>query len=183
MKSFWILLFSLYLIFPVSISADQSDPRLDDLFQQLRSSGDQFESIDLESKIWQVWIENDNPEFYRLMLSGIQKMNRNSLTAALRDFDRLVEIAPNYAEAWNKRATIHYLLNDLKASEADISTTLMLEPFHFGALSGLGLVYIAQGDFLKARNVFNSALEIHPYMQGVKNNLEFLANRLRINAI
>lgn len=183
MKRFWFLLFPLCFIFPLSTNADQLDPRLDELFQRLQSTSDSVVAAEIESIIWQVWTENDNPDFIGLMDKGIQQMSGNALSAALGDFDRLIEIAPDFAEAWNKRATIYYLLKDYRASEADISTTLMLEPKHFGALSGLGLVYMALGEYYLARNAFNAALEINPNMQGVKNNLEALESFFRNSAI
>jgi Flp pilus assembly protein TadD len=163
--------------------ADQSDPRLDDLFAQLKQAGDASAAVRLETQIWQIWIEHDNPDYYQLMLTGIAQMNRNSLPAALITFNRLTALAPDYAEAWNKRATIHYLLQNYQASEEDIAKTLALEPFHFGALSGLGLVHLARRQFDLARSAFHAALEVSPQMPGVKQNLEAINDFFRDRSI
>lgn len=174
MKRISCLVITLLLAFPVTSTADQFDPRLQKLFLQMNSTRDAAIAWQIESLIWQAWTSHDNPVFNGLMNQGIEQMNTNSLNAALNSFDQLIEMAPNYAEAWNKRATIYYILKEYEASEADILETLQLEPKHFGAFSGLGLVYMAQGEFYLARNAFKSALEINPYMQGAIKNLEAL---------
>lgn len=91
--------------------------------------------------------------------------------------------APDFAEGWNKRATVQYLLGNQQASEADIDATLALEPFHFGALSGLGLVRMAQGEYFRARSAFLAALEVYPAMLSVKQNLQALEQMLEEGAI
>jgi Tfp pilus assembly protein PilF len=173
----------LCLTFSLSASADQFDPRLGEMFLRLQSTRDVMIASQVENSIWQIWLEHDNPEFAAMMVEGVQLMNSNSLYAALDSFDRLIELAPNYAEAWNKRATIHYLLRDFTASEADIAETLLLEPKHFGAFSGQGLIYMAQGEYFLARTAFYSALEIHPQMSGVDSNLNYLEQLFNESAI
>jgi tetratricopeptide (TPR) repeat protein len=178
------ILFALCFVFGLqSACADQQDPRLDDLFRALRDTQDVGAASAIEVQIWDIWIANDNPEYFELMVSGIRHMNANALGLALADFNRLIEIAPNYAEAWNKRATVYYLMQDYAASAKDIDKTLALEPFHFGALSGLGLVRLGEGRYLDARNAFQTVLEIYPAMPGIKHNLQELDNYLRNNSI
>lgn len=160
-------------------SADQDDPRLEDLFQRLKVAANTREAAPVEALIWQVWIEHDNAGFNNQMLNGIQQMNSNALQAALATFDQLVQQAPDFAEAWNKRATIHFLLGNYAESEADIARTLQLEPYHFGALSGRGLVRMAQGQYEAARSAFNAALEVNPNMPAVKSNIEAINAYLR----
>lgn len=172
MKPTTMLLGIATLLFSTGVAADQNDPRLEDLFKQLRSASDQVAAAPIEELIWQIWMEHEDANFENQMQIGIQQMNFGDSAAALATFDRLVEAAPDYAEAWNKRATIHYLLGNYAASEADIVRTLQLEPFHFGALSGRGLVLIEQGKFEEARNAFSRALEVNPTMQATKNNIE-----------
>jgi tetratricopeptide (TPR) repeat protein len=181
------LLFGLLLALVTGLQqpafADQEDPRLDELFRALKGTQDAVDASLIAGQIWDIWIANDNPEYFELMVSGIRHMNTNALNLALDDFNRLIAIAPNYAEAWNKRATIYYLLQDFAASAKDIDKTLELEPFHFGALSGLGLVRLGEGRYLEARNAFQTVLEIYPTMLGVKQNLEQLENYLQNNSI
>jgi tetratricopeptide (TPR) repeat protein len=160
------------LLFNATALADQDDPRLDDLFKELKNADSPVAAAPIEELIWQIWTEHADPGIENQMQLGIQQMNAGDASAALATFDRLVEAAPDFAEAWNKRATIHYLLGNNAASEADIVKTLQLEPYHFGALSGRGLVLVAQGKFEEARNAFSRALEVYPAMIGVKNNID-----------
>ena len=179
MKPFRILLCAAALVFSAGAAADQNDPRLEDLFNQLRAAADQVQAAPVEELIWQIWMEHEDSNVENQMQIGIQQMNFGDSAAALATFDRLVEAAPDFAEAWNKRATIHYLLGNYAASEADIVKTLQLEPFHFGALSGRGLVLIAQGKFEEARKAFSRALEVNPTMEATKNNIEEINQYLR----
>jgi Tfp pilus assembly protein PilF len=172
MKPSRILLCIAAVLFSAGAAADQNDPRLEDLFKQLRSASDQVAAAPIEELIWQIWMEHEDPAIERQMELGIQQMNFGDTAAALATFDRLVEAAPDFAEAWNKRATIHYILGNYAASEADIVKTLQLEPFHFGALSGRGLVLVSQGKYREARDAFSRALEVNPTMQETKNNIE-----------
>lgn len=181
------ILFSLLLAMGLCVHqsalADQEDPRLDDLFAALKSTQDGAAASAIALQIWDIWTANANPAFFELMVSGSRHMNANALQLALDDFNRLVAIAPTYAEAWNKRATVYYLLQDYAASAADIDKTLQLEPFHFGALSGRGLVLLGEGRYVEARVAFQTVLEIYPAMPGVRSNLEQLDNYLRKNSI
>jgi tetratricopeptide (TPR) repeat protein len=170
------------LLVPIA-HADQTDPRLGDLFMKLREVDNETLAYPIEQQIWQIWFEHDNPEFQNLMSAGIAQANSNNLRGAVATFTRLISIAPGYAEAWNRRATLYYLLGEYEASKSDIAEVLKLEPYHFGALSGLGLVNLAQKDFLQARTAFNSALEVHPNMEGVKQNLRALEQLLNNSVI
>lgn len=163
--------------------ADQNDPRLEELFQKLQAATDVTEAIPTEDLIWQIWIEHDDASIQNQMLRGIEQTNAGDLQGALATYDRLVAAAPDFAEAWNKRATIHWLLGNHEASEADIVKTLQLEPFHFGALSGRGLVLLSQGRFAEARSAFSRALEVHPNMPSVRANLEEITRYLNSKTI
>ena len=102
---------------------------------------------------------------------------------ALMIFNELVEEVPDFAEGWNKRATLYYLFGDYAASARDIEKTLELEPRHFGALSGLGLVHMAQNQYAKAKSAFEAALLIHPHSSGVRQNIKLINDYFRRNAI
>ncbi|HEY0961984.1 MAG TPA: tetratricopeptide repeat protein [Pseudomonadales bacterium] len=158
--------------------ADQNDPRLEELFTKLQAATDLADAIPTEDLIWQIWSEHDDAGIESQMLRGIAQVNANDLQGALATFDRLVAAAPDFAEAWNKRATIHWLLGNHEASEADIVRTLQLEPFHFGALSGRGLVLMQQRRFEEARSAFARALEVHPNMPSVRANIEEITRYL-----
>jgi Flp pilus assembly protein TadD len=171
------------LLFSAGVNADQNDPRLEDLFERLQSANDVTEAAPVEELIWQIWFEHSDAAINNRMQIGVQQMNNNSLSAALATFDQLVVDAPDFAEAWNRRATLHFLLGNYKESEADIVKTLQLEPFHFGALSGRGLVLLSQGQYEAARNAFSRALEVNPNMPEVKNNIDEINRYLQGSTI
>jgi tetratricopeptide (TPR) repeat protein len=167
------------LLTAASLRADQQDPALEGLFDQLRRAEDAAAAAPIEAEIWQRWSSHDDPALQSTMLQGIRLMNAGDLQAALDLYTRLIEDAPDFAEAWNKRATLQFLLGNYAASELDIRKTLELEPFHFGALSGRGLVFAAQGNYEQAREALNAALEVHPTMEAVAANLRELEALLR----
>ncbi|MEY4642805.1 MAG: hypothetical protein RLZZ227_2799 [Pseudomonadota bacterium] len=174
---------SALLLSASAVHADQNDARLEDLFERLQNANNLTEAAPVEELIWQVWTEHADSSANRLMLTGIEQMSANALPAALDTFKRLIADQPDFAEAWNKRATIHFLMGNYEASEADIVKTLQLEPFHFGALSGRGLVLLSQQQFEEARNAFSRALEVHPNMPSVRNNIDEINRYLRGSTI
>lgn len=163
--------------------ADQTDSRLPTLFEQLKAAKTLEEAKPLETEIWSIWTANDNAEVNRLMAEGISAMNLMDPKTALEDFTRVVEIAPEFAEGWNKRATLFYLLGQFDASMEDIDRTLELEPRHFGALSGLGLIQMMLEHDEQAVDAFERALSIHPQMTGPKANIEVLKERIKSKSI
>jgi tetratricopeptide (TPR) repeat protein len=110
-------------------------------------------------------------------------MTRRDLPAALGKFDQIVKIAPGFAEGWNKRATVHYLLGDFAGSLHDIERTLKLEPRHFGALSGRGLVLLELDQQAGALEAFESALEVHPKLPGASHNAKALRREIQKHEI
>lgn len=159
--------------------ADQRDPRLDDLFARLQATSSRAEAQFAQQRIWEIWLESDDGFANRLMRGGIEAMAGQQHGRALDYFDRLVEHAPDFAEAWNKRATLHYLLGDYRASVLDIERTLELEPRHFGALSGLGLIYDAIDEPAAALRSFEAAVAINPHLDGTRQRIEALRRQLR----
>ncbi len=104
-------------------------------------------------------------------------MNRRNFGEALARFNEVIEKDPEFAEGWNRRATLYFLMGDYEASIADIQSTLALEPRHFGALSGLGLVNIQLERFGAAIEAFEEALKVNPHMPGAKQNIKLLRRR------
>jgi tetratricopeptide (TPR) repeat protein len=159
-------------------AADQADKRLPPLFDQLKATRSPGEAEAIQQTIWALWMESANAEVNLLMLEGVDAMNQGALKRALAAFDSMVELAPSFAEGWNKRATVEFLIGDYKASVADIHKTLELEPRHWGALSGLGQIYLALDDEEAALRALKRALEIDPYLASVRAKIQEIEAKL-----
>ncbi len=173
-----VVLIAIAATVPKTVWADQSDGRLDGLFQQLMQAPDVYAAAAVEGQIWQIWLDAGNAEVNRLLGQGVEAMNAGDLQRAIAWFDQVVENAPAFAEGWNKRATVHFLANQLEASMADIRQTLILEPRHFGAISGLGLIFLRIGNEASALRVFREVLKIHPQSPSAKAHVRELATKL-----
>tara|TARA_B100001741_G_C16445825_1_gene547945 strand:+ start:56 stop:667 length:612 start_codon:yes stop_codon:yes gene_type:complete len=146
-----------------SVKSDQNDPRLNNLFKKLNETENQEEISDLIKNIWDIWYEVDDPKVIEYFEKGIQAMRIRNYPLAVRFFNNLIEKDPNFAEAWNKRATVYFMMGDFDKSMQDIIKTLELEPRHFGALDGMGLIFIHQGQYQQAIDVYDKMLEIFPF--------------------
>jgi tetratricopeptide (TPR) repeat protein len=161
------------------LRAGQDDPRLGPLFDTLRTAPSGEAASAAERQIWQIWIEHKNPEIARLMREGIAAMSEDDEDAALDAFDAVVKYDKNFAEGWNKRATVEFAMGDFDASIADIERTLALEPRHFGALSGLGQIYLSLGRKDLALKAFRAALAIDPHLDGLRAAVEELEKAVK----
>ncbi len=167
------------LSFCVPIQAGQNDPRLPRLFEQLKEASTAKEARFLESSIWQIWLLSGNGVVDAHMLRGLQALDIGNHEAAISAFDEAVSLQPDFAEAWNKRATANYLLGRFDASIIDIHKTLSLEPRHFGALSGLALINLALGREREALKVFEAALDLYPFLPGARVHIRDLRERIK----
>lgn len=165
--------------------ADQTDTRLDGLFQQLRGSGDSTQAREIEQEIWNIWFhyEGAGDEVDSLLRRGRYAIASEQLEFAENLYSHLIKIAPEFAEGWNRRATVRYMRGDFKGSIADIETTLKLEPRHFGAISGLGLCRIALEDLKGAASAFRDVLAINPHASGPIFNLKAIEQMLKQDSI
>ncbi|MGD9869077.1 MAG: tetratricopeptide repeat protein [Hyphomicrobiales bacterium] len=163
----------------LSARADQADPRLDALFTQLKADPNEAGAMATEQRIWAIWLEVEDEAAAGLLKSGMDAMNDGDLAAALASFDALVAKAPGFAEGWNKRATLHYMLGNYAESLADIEKTLALEPRHFGALAGRGLVHGKLEDFAGSLASFEAALAVNPHLPGARASVKELRRILK----
>ncbi|MBM3560454.1 MAG: hypothetical protein FJX53_11380 [Alphaproteobacteria bacterium] len=159
-------------------AADQNDPRLDGLFESLHLPGSAERARQIEMQIWSIWMEADDPQWEALMQRGLAAMHARDLPAALAIYTDLVQRAPGFAEAWNKRATVYFLMGEIKASLADVERTLALEPRHFGALAGAGQINLQRGLLRGAYLAFHRALEINPHLKGPQMFIEMLRDEV-----
>lgn len=155
-------------------SAGQDDPALAGLFKLLRTSTEGIQAQILQNQIWVIWHQHDDPDVSRLMDRGIRAMHEADYPVALAAFDAVTELDDQFAEGWNKRATLYYLMGDYDRSVLDIQKTLELEPRHFGALSGLGLINMALDRKDAAIAAFEQTIAVNPHATGARQNIEML---------
>ncbi|MEK9671745.1 MAG: tetratricopeptide repeat protein [Rhodospirillaceae bacterium] len=154
--------------------ADQNDPNLDQLFDRLYQTKNTAEAQAIEGQIWQIWVLSGQELVNSAMARGVIAMNRGAFDASLKYFNDVVRLSPQHAEGWNKRATVHFMMGNYPESVVDIQRTLKLEPRHFGALSGLGIIYSEMGKKKAAIRAWEKALAINPLMDTIKGQLEEL---------
>ena len=167
------------LTLSVPVLADEREGELDRLFAQLGAAGSPAEAAPLETAIWDAWIYAGDSNTDEMMDRGILAMESGALALAEGIFSSIVTALPSLSEGWNKRATVFYLMGDLDASVRDIQKTLELEPRHFGALSGLGLIYIETEQYPAAIRAFDRALEIHPQQPLIRAQEKILRDKLK----
>jgi tetratricopeptide (TPR) repeat protein len=159
----------------------QINKSLDDLFARLRTATSVGDAQQLEDSIWKIWFhyDGDNRHINYLMNRASSAVESQRFEHAEMLCNTVIEFAPEFVEGWNRRATVRYLAADIDGSIADVNATLNLEPRHFGALSGLGLCFLALEDLEKAADTLRRVLAIHPYATGAKNNLAEIEEALR----
>ena len=162
----------LFLIFFVfnfnSLNAEDRDKQLDVLFDQLKSNNSNLIN-ETEQKIWKIWSTHPKDQFLTLKLAeGSKLVVNNELSKAIIIFTEVINKDPSWAEAWNKRATVLYMIGNYEESQNDINKVLNLEKRHFGALAGQGLVNIQLKNYEKAIESYEKAQEIYPAMQSPK---------------
>ncbi len=148
-----------------------ADVRL--LVRALRDADDDTRES-AEQAIWRIWARSGDESVDRLYAVGVHQMEEGELRQGIVTFTRIIEQKPEFAEAWNKRATIYFLKNDYGHAMADIAETLKREPRHFGAWAGLGMILRETGDKKRAYEAFKHALAINPQLDTVKKAFDDL---------
>lgn len=124
-----------------------------------------------EAMLWSAWCRSGEPETDRLFRAGVDAMQSRRLADSEEYFTQVIQRQSDFAEGWNKRATVRYLRRDFRGSIADCRETLKRNPNHFGAASGQGLCHMTLNEFREAAVCFRRALEIHPHLDAVRHNL------------
>lgn len=137
---------------------------LDALFAELKTAPDADTAHLIDRRIWQIWMSPNDPVLAERLFEVVAARSVQNLPEAIRMLDSLVADYPRYAEGWNQRATIHYMMGNYEASLADIEKVLEFEPRHFGALSGRALIHLDQGKRALAIKDMAQALEFHPFL-------------------
>ena len=127
-----------------------------------------------EQALWQIWSRSGDAAIDRLYAAGIHQMEDGELTDAVATFTQIIERKPDFAEAWNKRATLYFLQGELRKSLADCDEVMKRNPYHFGALAGYSQIYIRLEYYERALEYARRALEVNPNMEGVRRSLMML---------
>lgn len=147
---------------------------LDSLFEALKAAKTRPEASRIAGQIQLLWSQSGSDTADLLMERADEAISNEEFPLAIEILDRLVVLQPGWAEAWNRRATVFFLTEDYRRSVADIGEVLRLEPRHYGAIAGLGLIYRSVGDDERAFKAFEQALEIYPQNESVRESLEEL---------
>ena len=156
----------IYILFIINQSfAEDRKDELNKLFKELKIKNSVV-TFEIEQKIWKIWSTHpEKNELTSLLAKGSNLVNQNKFYEAEALFTKVIKLDPNWAEAWNKRATVFYLLGEFQKSQNDIDKVLELEERHFGALAGQGLVNIQLKNYEKAIMSYKKAQEIYPTMK------------------
>ena len=147
------------------------------LVQALRDP-DPLVRASAEQALWQVWSRSGDDEVDGLLALGIEQMSAREGDAAVETFSRVIARRPDFAEGWNKRATVHYLMGAYAKSLADCDEVLKRNPHHFGALSGYGMIYLQLDQPARALEYFERALAVNPNLSSVVDTVEMLKRLL-----
>ena len=165
---------------PASAAPDAAQSaRLDQLFQQLKTAKTEGDGLFLEEQIVMIWLQSGDPMIDQKMAWAIAAMDANSWDVALGYLDSIVLAKPDYAEGWNKRATLYYFVGRYQDSLSDIAHTLALEPRHFGAISGIGMIMEAMGEDQKALDAYKQALAIDPQLTNIQLEIFLLEDKIK----
>ncbi len=166
----------LVLLLPVLPVRAQS--AVDGLFEKLQETQNPIEARQLERKIWEAWSKSESDTLDALMGGGIAVLEKGDYARAQDIFSVMIELKPDYAEAYNKRASVRFLAGDYAGSVADIERTLKLEPRHFGALAGLGTIMERLDNLDEALKAYRRALAANPHLNDGVDKLKELRRRI-----
>jgi tetratricopeptide (TPR) repeat protein len=151
---------------------------LDRLFDALKVAPDDESAKYVENRIWAMWIATDSDTTTLLMSRVKAAVDAKDLDLGIKLLTAVIDIRPDYIEAWNRRATIYYMKKDFDDALADIHEVLKREPRHFGALSGLGMIMQELGDDKHALEAFRRALAVHPRLEHIPDLVKQLSEKV-----
>ena len=154
------------------------DPQLDALFAQLEQAPDDAAAAGIESQIWTHWADSGSPTVNILVERAAAAEGEGNSELAERFLEQASDLAPNFAEPWNRRANIAYRAHDYSGAIAAIQETLKREPRHFGALAGLGLIYEELNQPRAALDAFRASLAVHPHYEIARQGVRRLESRV-----
>ena len=164
---------------PSNLSKSQRGTQsLDLLFEALKVAPDESSAKAIEERIWAIWVASGSDTANLLMTRVKAAIDAEDLDLAIKLLDAIIEIKPDYVEAWNRRATVYYQKKDYGRALSDISHTLALEPRHFAAFAGLGMIMQDVGDDKHALDAFRRALALNPRLQRIPDLVKTLTEKV-----
>ena len=151
---------------------------LDRLFEALKIAPDDESAKYIENRIWAIWLASGSDTANLLMGRVKTAMEAKDFELAIRLLNAIIDMRPNFIEAWNRRATLYYMKKDFTRAIGDIREVLAREPRHFGALAGLGIILQEFGDDKRALDAFRRALAIHPHLERVPDMVKRLSDKI-----
>jgi len=161
-----------------NIPKGERNRNIDFLFGALKVAPDDTSAKEIENRIWSLWTEANNETTNLLMGRAKKAADDKDYDLAIRMLSSIIEIKPDFTEAWNRRATIYFLKKDYTNSMADIAKVLAREPRHFGALSGLGLIMQDIGDDKHALDAYRKAVDVYPRLKGMDEKIKTLKEKV-----
>jgi tetratricopeptide (TPR) repeat protein len=158
--------------------ADKTENRLDKLFADLKRERNEKAAERIAGQIWEEWFKSGSASVDLMMVWSQHAMEQKKYDVALDLLDEVIVLSPNYAEGWNRRATLHFMMSNYSKSMSDIDHTLSLEPRHFGALSGMAQILKSSGKKELALRAYQQVLEIYPMMRSAQNEVATLSEEL-----
>ena len=131
-----------------------------------------------ENTMWRVWSRSGDDAVDQLFAVGVEQMDARLGEAAVETFTEVIRRRPEFAEGWNKRATVYYLVGEYEKSLADCDEVMKRNPYHFGALSGYGMIYLKLDRPAKALDYLQQALRVNPNLESVQQTVEMLKSML-----
>ena len=131
-----------------------------------------------ERSMWEVWSRSGDAAVDRLLASGIEQMSAREGELAVQTFTEVIRRRPDFAEGWNKRATVYYLMGEYQKSLADCDEVMKRNPYHFGALSGYGMIYLQLDQPSRALEFFDRALGVNPNLESIREAADALRRLL-----
>ncbi|RFC67774.1 MULTISPECIES: tetratricopeptide repeat protein [Mesorhizobium] len=185
---FAVLALSL-IVAPPALAAEQSgtpvqkgeqthQQKLDQLFSELKRAQNERSAARIASRIMEEWTNSGSASIDLMMGWSKKAMEEQKFDIALDFLDQVVAMRPDYAEGWNRRATVHFMMQNYAKSMADIEQTLELEPRHFGAIAGMAQIFKARGNKQMAFDAYQRVLEIYPMMRNAQNEVATLSEEL-----
>jgi tetratricopeptide (TPR) repeat protein len=163
---------------PSNLPRIQGNLNLDRLFAALKVAPDDESAKYVENRIWALWIATDSDTTTLLMSRVKTAVDAKDLDLGIKLLTAIINIKPDYIEAWNRRATLYYMKKDFDDSLVDIHEVLKREPRHFGALSGLGMIMQEIGDDKHALDAFRRALAVHPHLEKIPDLVKQLTEKV-----